>query len=102
MEPNKACTNLEQAVAALARELPRLATKDACARLGVLKRQAVLEGFLPTAVLADGLSHAITCDGRKVPLAIWIDALSAAAGCGANNPQAGPLLLATIGVRFAA
>jgi hypothetical protein len=102
MEPNKARTELEQAIGTLARDLPRLASKDACARLAVLKRQAVLEGYMPTAVLADGLSDAITRDGRNVPFATWIDALSLAAGCGADNPQAGPLLLATIGVRFAA
>lgn len=102
MEPHKAQTELEQVITALARDLPRLASKDACARLAMLKRQAVLEGFLPTAVLADGLASAISRDGRNVPLATWLDALTLAAGCGVGNDEAGPLLLATIGVRFAA
>ncbi|HWI86052.1 MAG TPA: hypothetical protein VNT42_07005 [Sphingomonas sp.] len=91
----------EHAVAMLARDLPRMRTADACARLGWLKRQAVLEGYLPTAMLADGLASAITRDGRNVPLRTWLDALSLAAGFGAHNDDAGPLLLATVGVRFA-
>ncbi len=102
MEPDKARVNLEQAIVALAGDLPRLAAADACARLGWLRRQAVLEGFIPTAVLADGLASAIARDGRNVPLDTWLDALSLAAGCGADNAEAGPLLLATVGVRFAA
>ena len=100
MEPNRA--ELEQAVAALARDLPGMAPEDACARLSWLKRQAVIEGAAPAAMLADGLASAITRDGRKVPLATWLDALSVAAVCGPDNAEAGPLLLATIGVRFAA
>jgi hypothetical protein len=102
MEPNKARTNLEQAIAALARDLPQLATKDACTRLAWLRRQAVLEGFIPTAILADGFASAITREGRATPIATWLDALSMAAGCGADNEDAGSLLLATVGVRFAA
>ena len=45
MEPKKAQAELEGAVVALARELPGMAPKDACARLAWLKRQAVIEGF---------------------------------------------------------
>ena len=93
---------LEQTVAALARELPGMSREDACARLAWLRRQAVTEGATPTAMLADGLSSAITREGARVPLATWLDALSIAAGCGSDDGEAGPLLLATVGVRFAA
>lgn len=99
MEPNK---SLEEAVAALAHDLPRLQPKDACARLAWLRRRAAREGATPTAMLADGLASAITREGVLVPLSTWLDALSIAAGCGAENDGAGPLLLATVGVRFAA
>lgn len=102
MKPDKAQTNLEQAIGALARDLPKLAPKDACARLGWLKRQAVQEGAFPAAMVAAGLASAITLQGRKVHLKTWLDALSVAAGCGPENSEAGPLLLATVGVRFAA
>jgi len=102
MEPEQARTELERSVATLARDLPGMTTRDACARLDYLRRQALLEGFMPTAVLADGLASAITRQGRNVPLGTWLDALTLAAGCGAENGDAGPLLLATIGVRFAA
>jgi hypothetical protein len=101
MEPNRARTELERSVAALARDLPGMAAKDACARLDYLRRQALLEGAEPAAVLADGLASAITREGRCVPLGTWLDALVLAAGCGAENSEAGPLLLATVGVRFA-
>lgn len=92
---------LERSIAALARDLPRMASRDACTRLAWLKRQAVLEGFTPAAMIADGLASAIERQGRNVPLKTWLDALSIAAGCGAENSEAGPLLLATVGVRFA-
>ena len=102
MKPEQAQTNLEQAIVALARDLPKLAPKEACARLGWLKRQAVQEGAFPAAMVAAGLSSAITLQGRNVPLKTWLDALAVAAGCGPENSEAGPLLLATVGVRFAA
>jgi hypothetical protein len=102
MKPDQKQASLEQEIAALALDLPRLTAHDACARLGWLKRQAVVEGYLPTAMLADGLATAITRDGRNVPLKTWLDALSLAGGCGAANADAVPLLLATVGVRFAA
>ena len=102
MKPEQAQTNLEQAIVALARDLPKLAPKEACARLGWLKRQAVQEGAFPAAMVAAGLASAITLQGRNVPLKTWLDALAVAAGCGPENSEAGPLLLATIGVRFAA
>jgi hypothetical protein len=101
MEPKKAQVELEGAVVALARELPGMAPKDACARLAWLKRQAVIEGFVPTAMLAEGLADAIQQDGRNVPLRTWLDALTLAVDCGPENAGAGPLLLATVGVRFA-
>ena len=94
--------DLQETIAALARDLPKLPAKDACARLGWLRRQAVRDGFVPAAVLADGLASAIMRDGRNVPFASWLDALTIAAGCGLDNHEAGPLLLATVGVRFAA
>ena len=102
MKPEQAQTNLEQAIVALARDLPKLAPKEACARLGWLKRQAVQEGAFPAAMVAAGLASAITLQGRNVPLKTWLDALAVAAGCGPENSEAGPLLLATVGVRFAA
>jgi hypothetical protein len=101
MEPQRAQAEFEREIIALARDLPRMAPKEACARLAWLKRQAVLEGFAPTAVLADGLADAIQRDGRNVPFNTWFDALTLAAGCGPENSEAGPLLLATVGVRFA-
>ena len=102
MKPDQAQTELERSVADLAHDLPGMTAKDACARLDYLRRQALLEGFVPAAVLADGLASAITRHGRNIPLGTWIDALTMAAGCGAENEGVGPLLLATIGVRFAA
>ena len=102
MEPGRAQAEFQQVVAVFAQELPRLMPKEACARLDWLRRQALLAGMIPTAVLADGLSSAITRDGGKVPLATWIEALSIAVTCGADDVEAGPLLLATVGVRFAA
>jgi hypothetical protein len=101
MKPEGAQAEFERAIVALARDLPRMAPKEACARLAWLKRQAVLEGFAPTAVLADGLADAIQREGRNVPFNTWLDALTLAAGCGSENSEAGPLLLATVGVRFA-
>ena len=102
MEPEQAQANLERSVAALARDLPGMAPKDACKRLDYLRRQALLEGFAPAAVLADGLANEITRNGRNVLLSSWLDALALAANCGAENAEASPLLLATVGVRFAA
>jgi hypothetical protein len=100
MEPLKAQADLEQAIVALARDLPQLAVRDACTRLDWLRRQAMLEGFVPAAVLADGFAQAITRQGRNAPFRTWLDALSVAATCGRDNADIGPLLLATIGVRF--
>jgi len=100
MEPQQAQTDLEQAIVALARDLPKMAMKDACTRLDWLRRQAMLEGFVPAAMLADGFANAITRQGRSAPLRTWLDALSVAATCGRDNADIGPLLLATVGVRF--
>ena len=100
MEPHKAQTDLEQAIVALAHDLPQMAIKDACTRLDWLRRQAMLEGFVPAAMLADGFAHAITRQGRNAPFRAWLDALSVAATCGRDNADIGPLLLATVGVRF--
>jgi hypothetical protein len=100
MEPLKAQADLEQAIVALARDLPQLAVRDACTRLDWLRRQAMLEGFVLAAVLADGFAQAITRQGRNAPFRTWLDALSVAATCGRDNADIGPLLLATIGVRF--
>jgi hypothetical protein len=102
MKSDKVQSNLEQAIGALARDLPAMAPKDACARLGWLKRQAVQAGAFPAAMVAAGLASAITLQGRNVPLKTWLDALAVAAGCGPEDSEAGPLLLATVGVRFAA
>jgi hypothetical protein len=100
MEPVKAQTDFEQAIVALAHDLPKMAIKDACTRLDWLRRQATLEGFVPAAMLADGFANAITKQGRNAPVRSWLDALSMAASCGRDNADAGPLLLATVGVRF--
>ncbi len=102
MEPMTARVELEQAIAALAGDLPRMTPKDACVRLDWLRRQAVLHGFVPAAVLADGLADAIARQGWTVPLRPWLDALTMAAHCGADGAETGALLLATVGVRFAA
>ena len=100
MEPQQAQTDLERAIVALARDLPRMAMKDACTRLDWLRRQAMLEGVVPAAMLADGFANAITRQGRSAPFRTWLDALSVAAACGRDNAEIGPLLLATVGVRF--
>lgn len=100
MEPLKAQADLEQAIVALARDLPKMAMKDACTRLDWLRRQATLEGFLPAAMLADGFANAITRQGQNAPFRTWLDALTVAATCGRDNDDIGPLLLATVGVRF--
>lgn len=100
MEPLKAQADFEQAVVALARDLPKMAIKDACMRLDWLRRQAVMEGFGPAAMLADGFANAISRQGHSAPLRTWLDALSVAATCGRDNADIGPLLLATVGVRF--
>jgi hypothetical protein len=102
MMPNTAQAKMEQAIATLARELPELSVREACTRIGWLRRQAVLEGFTPTAVLADGLADALTREGRAAPVQSWLDALAIAAGCGTGTPDTAPALLASIGVRFAA
>jgi hypothetical protein len=101
MESNKAQAGLERAIASLARDLPGLPTGEACARIAQLKRAAVLEGFLPTAELADGLARALRRQGRRAPIASWLDALAAAAGCGTADAGVSTLLMATVGVRFA-
>jgi len=100
MEAIKAQADFEQAIVALARDLPKMAIKDACTRLDWLRRQATLEGFAPAAMLADGFAEAITRHGRNTPTRTWLDALSVAASCGRGNAEVGPLLLATVGVRF--
>ena len=51
-------------------------------------------------MLADGFANAITRQGRSAPFGTWLDALSVAATCGRENADVGPLLLATVGVRF--
>ncbi len=100
MEPVKAQTDFEQAIVALARDLPKLAIKDACTRLDWLRRQAILEGIVPAAILADSFAHAITRQGRSAPFRTWLDALSIAVTHGRENADIGPVLLATVGVRF--
>ena len=92
---------LEQAVAALGRDLPRLKTAEACARIVHVRRQAARQGFAPAAALAAGMADAIGRDGRGAPIAAWFDALALAAGCGAGDADTAPLLLATVGVRLA-
>ncbi|WP_294389746.1 hypothetical protein [uncultured Sphingomonas sp.] len=102
MELNTAQANLQQAVAALARDLPQLDTQDACARIAWLRREAMLEGFTPAVVMADGLADALKRDRRRTPVAAWLDALTLAAGCGRGTPDTAPALLASVGVRYAA
>jgi hypothetical protein len=102
MEPNTGRAELERSIVALARELPQLDSKTACTRLAWLRREAVLAGYTPTAVLADGLAAAIRRDGAAMSYAPWLDALSIAAGCDRDDEAAGPVLLASVGVRFAA
>ncbi len=100
-ETGVAQADLEQAIGALARDIRRLDTEEACARIARLRRQAARDGFLPAATMADGLADALRRQGRAAPLQSWLDALAMAAGCG-GAPDATPALLATIGVRFAA
>lgn len=69
MEPQKAQTDLEQAIVALAHDLPKMAIKEVCTRLDWLRRQAMLEGIVPAAMLADGFAHAITRQGTTRPSA---------------------------------
>jgi hypothetical protein len=102
MGPNGKQVALEQSIAALARDLPRMTIKEACARIAWLRREATRDGFLPMAVMADGLSDALTRHGRAAPLQNWLDALSTAAGCGTGNDDTADVLLASVGVRFAA
>lgn len=102
METNMARANLKLAIADFARDLPTLDSKRACARLAWLRHQATKAECLPAAVLADGLTSALLRDGPNVPLTAWLDALSIAAGCDSDATNAGPLLMATVGVRFAA
>jgi hypothetical protein len=102
MDPNGAQAHLERAIAALARDIAGLDTRDACARIAWLRREAVAEGFLPAAAMADGLAEALQRQGRATPVKTWLDALTLAAGCGAGTPETTPALLATVGVRFAA
>jgi len=92
---------LGREIAALAGDLGRLGTVEACARVGGLARRAALAGFAPAAALADGLRHAISEDHRGTPLGPWLDALAVAAGCGKGDAQTAPTLFATIGVRLA-
>ena len=92
---------LGREIAALARDLARLGTVEACARVAGLGRRAASAGFAPAATLADGLRHALSEDRRGTPLGPWLDALVLAAGCGKGDAQTAPTLLATIGVRLA-
>jgi hypothetical protein len=92
---------LGREIAALARDLARLGTTEACARITLLGRRAAQAGFTPAAALADGLRKAISEDRRATPLGLWFDALTLAAGCGAGDAQTAPTLLATVGVRMA-
>jgi hypothetical protein len=100
MQPDQA--ELERSIVALARDLPALDGKTACSRLAWLRRQATQAGLLPTALLADGLAAAIRRDGTAVPFGPWLEALAVAAGCDGEDAAAAPVLLASVGVRFAA
>lgn len=102
MQQDQARHPLEQAVATLAREMPNLSQDEACTRIAWLRRQAVAEGFMPTAMVAEGLSDAIRREGRQAPIAVWLDALGVAAGCGVGPAEVASTLLATVQVRFAA
>jgi hypothetical protein len=92
---------LGREIAALARDLARLGTVEACARIALLRRRAALAGFAPAVALADGFGKAISEDRRATPLGLWLDALTLAAGCGVGDAQTAPTLLATVGVRMA-
>ena len=88
-------------IAALARDLARLDTTEACARIVQLRQRAARAGYAPAAALADGLRQAISEDRRATPLALWLDALMLAAGCGKGDAHTAPTLLASVGVRMA-
>jgi len=92
---------LGREIAALAGDLARLDTIEACARITQIGRRAALAGYGPAAALADGLRKAISEDRRATPLGAWFDALTLAAGCGPGDAQTAPTLFATVGVRMA-
>jgi hypothetical protein len=102
MASNEQQLGIERAVAALACDLPRIGMAEASARIARLRRQAVADGFLPTAMMADGLADALDRHGRAAPLQTWLDALATAAGFGKAGAELADVLLASVGVRFAA
>lgn len=87
------------AVEAFGRALPRLKPAERDSRIAGLRRMASRQGLAAAVEVVDGLAAAMAREPRATPFASWIDALGHAARSGAGDA---PVLLATIGVRFAA
>jgi hypothetical protein len=100
MQATQAGQTLDDAIAALSRDIRSLNMEDACARIAWLRRDAVKNGHMPAAAMADGLADALRREGSATPLQSWLDALAMAVGC-REIPNATSALFASIGVRYA-
>jgi hypothetical protein len=100
MQATQADPTLDDAIAALSRDIRSLPTEDACARIAWLRHHAMQDGHMPAAAMADGLADALRREGSATPLQSWLDALAMAVGC-RGLPNATAALFASVGVRYA-
>ena len=67
-----------------------------------LRGAAAAAGLEPLRAVADALVDAIARDGRAIPLADWAWLLREAGRLSATDRDAGPALIATMAIRYAA
>jgi hypothetical protein len=87
------------ALGQFAAELPRLKGRDRMQLVNQLRRLALASELHSAAEVVGGMADAIAREDGSALLGPWLFAIDQAAACGTSDVA--PVLLATVGVRYA-
>jgi hypothetical protein len=89
------------ALGQFAAELPRLKGPERVLLVNQLRRLALASDLHSAAEVVGGMADALAREEGSALLGPWLAAIDQAAAYGAGMREAAPLLLATVGVRYA-
>ncbi|QJU59638.1 hypothetical protein HL653_19450 [Sphingomonas sp. AP4-R1] len=89
------------ALGQFAAELPRLKGADRMLLVNQLRRLALASELHSAAEVVGGMADAIAREEGSALLGPWLAAIDQAASCTSETHDVAPLLLATVGVRYA-
>ncbi|PZU07495.1 hypothetical protein [Sphingomonas sp.] len=89
------------ALGQFAAEVSRLKGLDRIQLVNQLRRLALASDLHSAVEVMDGMADALARDEGSALLGPWLAAIDQAAACAPGNRDVAPLLLATVGVRYA-